>query len=633
MRILLCLWLLIPMILPAQDEDTMVLNSPYATPDKAQGRTMLPLESQLRTAWFTALSNIKMGQLSSAKGDIQKMLQGGQSLGIQRFTPFALSLLVQGEEALKARDMLKAQWFAEMAAILDPQLPEAQAFAAQLAWDQKNILNLVMSMGRYAYCVLQATPYNVVLQTNVLMFLSIEVLVLFLFFTLYLLYCSLPKLLHDTRELFPQKYGGLGVLTLSLGGLLLPVVLGLNWFWIAVWVMMITWGYASYLQRTIAALLMILVAAVAPVLYTWQGRLIALYSPIVKATEALQSHQVTYPYIGDLEMLRGILGNDPDLVFLIGTIYQTNDDDTNAMEAYRLALDSGNAQAYAHLNLGNLYYAQNNYAAAIPEYQKAQSLAPDFIPAYFNLQRAYNANYEYQKGQDIIRQANAVNARAMSRYLSTAKDVVIAKYTVREAQTLADRITRSGILRGKGIRGHGVEHAPLEGWSNPLTLAAIIGVIGSAALHVRRRKGGGYARVCTKCGRTFCSKCKSASESQIYCTQCIHIYIKKDGVPLETKVKKSKEVKSYLSRGFYLRKLMNALFPGFSLLQHDKTFKGFSVYVLFSALVLLGLRLPLLPLLQIHAPLLGGLPMIALALAAVVWLIANAKVLLEKGGM
>ena len=633
MKAILALLLLIPLTLAAQEDDSMVLPSPNAVPEKGEGKSMLPLESQLRSIWFSALSDVKVGQMASAKPEILKMIQTAQRLDIQRLTPFALSLLTQGQESLKNRDILKAQWYYEMAHLLDAKLPETALYGIQLAWAKKNVFALCSSLGRYLYLIVQTAPYGAVFRTNVLILLSLEALILLLFFTFFLFYANLPKLMHDTRELFSQKYATWGVLALSLGVLLLPVVLGLNWFWIAAYLMAVTWGYASAIQRGIALMLLVVIVLLAPALYFVQVRLSESYSPIIRATQALQSRQASYPYIGDLEMLHGILGNDPDLVFLIGTVYQMGDDPSNAMAAYRLAIENNGNQYYARLNLGNLYFSQNNFAAAIPEYQKAQAMAPDFIPAYYNLNKTYMANYEYAKGQEILRTGMAVNARQISRYLSSQKDVITVFLSMDEARALAGRISRSGALKGKGIRGHEVQRAPLEGWANPLTLAAFLGLIGCVVLHARRKSRGGYAGVCTKCGRTFCGKCKSASESQIYCTQCIHIYIKKDGVPLETKVKKMKEVKTYLAQGFILRKVLSALFPGFYLLTQDKTLKGTLIFAVFSALVLFGLRPTLLPLLHFQAPLMGALAQLSLILAAAVWVVTNAKVLLEKGGI
>src|SRR4029453_18544711 len=80
-------------------------------------------------------------------------------------------------------------------------------------------------------------------------------------------------------------------------------------------------------------------------------------------------------------------------------------------------------------------------------------------------------------------------------------------------------------------------------------------------LFLVRRKAG-YANACIKCGRTFCPRCKSARESATYCTQCIHIYLKRDGVSLDTKRSKLEEVSEHHGNMLRRNKLFGTFLPG-----------------------------------------------------------------------
>jgi tetratricopeptide (TPR) repeat protein len=55
--------------------------------------------------------------------------------------------------------------------------------------------------------------------------------------------------------------------------------------------------------------------------------------------------------------------------------------------------------ADAHLQLGNLYSAQNKYADAIPEYIRARELNPDLADAYYRLGQAYVRSGEKDRAQ------------------------------------------------------------------------------------------------------------------------------------------------------------------------------------------------------------------------------------------
>ena len=54
----------------------------------------------------------------------------------------------------------------------------------------------------------------------------------------------------------------------------------------------------------------------------------------------------------------------------------------------------------AHLQLGNLYSAQNKYAEAIPEYIRARELNPDLADAYYRLGQAYVRTGEKDRAQE-----------------------------------------------------------------------------------------------------------------------------------------------------------------------------------------------------------------------------------------
>ena len=631
---LLPLILLLAVVLPAQDDDTMVLSSPYQASDGREGKSQLPIETKLKNAWFNALSYLKQDQTAAAKGEIQKMVQEAQTLELTRLTPFAHSMLGLMQGALQSGDMLKAQSYLEMADLLDPGSPEASLLRAQWAWRSGNYVAAGMALAAFAVRSAFTSPTDSLVVVDLAFMAAAEVLILTVFFALFLFVGQFPKVLHDARELFSDRVAPAGLPVVAIAVLFLPLVLGLHWWWLLVWFFILTFGYATPVQRGLVVVLLVLFSLTAPLLYTTQTRMVQSRSPIIQTVRALAADRVSYPYIGDLEIIQGIVGNDPDLTFLIGNVYQEGDDAVNAMAAYRAVLQTDPNHLYARLNLGNLYYWQNQFGAAIAEYQKAQSINPNYIPAYYNLSKAYNANYEYAKGQEIIRGANAINAGQMSKLLTSPPkmDVVVALLSPSEGWALARRLDTSGALAGKGIRGHETRLNPLEGVLHPIFLSGLLGLVGAVVLHLRRKKRGGYAGICTKCGRTFCSKCKSASESQIYCTQCIHIYIKKDGVPLETKVRKMKEVKNFLDRNLWSRKLMNILFPGVALLQQEKTLKGILVFVAFSLLLLLGLLPAPFALTGFPTPILGVLGKAALGLAAVLWITANVKVLFEKGG-
>ena len=101
---------------------------------------------------------------------------------------------------------------------------------------------------------------------------------------------------------------------------------------------------------------------------------------------------------------------------------------------------------------------------------------------------------------------------------------------------------------------------------------------------------------CIKCGRTFCHRCKSARESATYCTQCIHIYLKRDGVSLDTKRTKLEEVHDYHHGIARRNKLFATFLPGSAQVLEGRTLAGFLGMIVFlffvSVAVLTGCLAP-----------------------------------------
>jgi hypothetical protein len=134
-----------------------------------------------------------------------------------------------------------------------------------------------------------------------------------------------------------------------------------------------------------------------------------------------------------------------------------------------------------------------------------------------------------------------------------------------------------------------------------------------------------------KCGRTFCFRCKSARESATYCTQCIHIYLKRDGVSLDTKQAKLKEVQKYQNGQVRLKKILATFFPGSGQIMDGATAKG--LVSVFSFLCFLTIALLIGSLVPIATP--AGLirhtvRIVAILLALGTWLLISIPVYRQR---
>jgi hypothetical protein len=89
-------------------------------------------------------------------------------------------------------------------------------------------------------------------------------------------------------------------------------------------------------------------------------------------------------------------------------------------------------------------------------------------------------------------------------------------------------------------------------------IAALIGVV----MLIVRSHALWAAEVCTKCGKVFCPRCKSATESASYCSQCISVFLKRDMVSIEQQSAKLAQIRRWELRSSVARRIAGMLVPG-----------------------------------------------------------------------
>src|SRR5206468_7329522 len=193
---------------------------------------------------------------------------------------------------------------------------------------------------------------------------------------------------------------------------------------------------------------------------------------------------------------------------------------------------------------------------------------------------------------------------------------------------VATSLARKGTA--KSVFGTYAYFDPQTSAVNTITIGSVAAALFAIFLWTRRRRAG-FAGACIKCGRTFCHRCKSSRESATYCTQCIHIYLKRDGVSLATKREKLDQVVDYQSGTLRRNKLFGAFVPGSGQLLEGRTFAGVVgvfLFIFFVALAVLTGRLA--PVLVPGSTAQMVVRAIAIVLALIIWIFMAPPVLRRK---
>lgn len=549
--------------------------------------------------WPQATAALDSGDIQAAQQKLDQLLDLGKDLGISRFPLYAQSAAALARQIHRAQPSNKQaiDWAAAAAQKLDPKDPAVAFALADLAFDRRDWGGAVKGLaGGVAKSFTEPTT-RVITRADLVTVLTIAILgtAALLGIALFSRY-SRPAA-HDFREILQEW--GLSTTTASvvaLAALVLPLFLWLGPTWILVFWFVIFFSYASISERIAIGVFLVLIAIV-PLALDWSVyRVVGSTSPVVRAAIA-EEFAVYHP--DNVRRMREIVAAVPDsarLQLLLGDLELQVGDEQQASVHYREAIKLDPRLGGAYVNLGNLDFFHNEFRAAITNYEKAIQATPSLAIAYFNIAAASGEIYDYARQGQMIEEARKRDRVRVQKLIATPPSQKIVMYTlpIDEAWQISERLAEKG--RTRELFGSYARFDPVRSMLNPMTTACVIGLVAAPLLWWRRR-GKGFAGICMKCGRTFCFRCKSARESATYCTQCIHIYLKRDGVSLDTKQSKIQEVQKYQNGQVRLKKILATFFPGSGQIMDGSTAKGlvsvFSFLCFLSVALLVGSLVPI----------------------------------------
>jgi tetratricopeptide (TPR) repeat protein len=543
----------------------------------------------------------------------------GKSYGIKTFPVYAESAAALARQAARDKNKPVAEWAASAANTLDSGSPAvafnmADSAAAQHNWGAAarwlgtGFTNL---FSRYRWRLLTRTDTTLTLCIALLLSAAVFAIVLFVRYG--------RSAAHDFREILSGRFRGGSVTVLAVALLFLPIFFWLGPLWIVFYWFVIFFGYAGLKERVAIVVLSLLVAAV-PVVIDWTAdRIAGVDSPVVAAAISSTEQNYQPETLRRLQDLSNLVGDNSRIALLLGNLQVQEGNESQAAISYRRSVEIADS-AGAHVNIGNLHFLNNDFGAAITKYEEAEKLDPKLAIAFYNHSVASGETYKYDAQAQQLEMAKAIDRAMVERLLSNPPPQKVVWYhpPIADAWRIAEAIARKGSARE--LYGNYAFFDLQTSILNPVTLGALLAAILSVVLWLRRRKSG-YANACIKCGRTFCYRCKSSRESATYCTQCIHIYLKRDGVSLDTKRQKLEEVQQHQGGATLRNRLFTTIVPGSGQLLEGRTLLGLLGLFLFFFFVVLAIVIGrLAPVLSpgatVQLLLRGG----AVLLAAVVWL-------------
>jgi tetratricopeptide (TPR) repeat protein len=539
-----------------------------------------------RDLWPQAATAARENDFSGADKQLSDLLTTEKTHGIDAFPFYAATAAGMASEA-GAKNPELTNWAVRAATALDAHSPAvafSEADRARRKNDWPSALKLALQgfarvFGDYRTNLLGRADFVIVAAA------AIIITAILFAITLFIRYAR--AIAHDFRELIGRQVTGGSVTVFAFALLFLPLFFWLGPMWLLFYWLALCFGYASAGERIATVVLLILVAAV-PLALDWTSdRIAGVDSPVVMAAVSSSTHTFEPEALRRLQEVLAFVPDQPALQLLTGNLLNFEGAEDQAENYYRRAIQINPTYAGAHVNLGNLLFLKNEFPAAINAYEKAEKADPNLAIAFYNHSVAASEIYKYDLQGRMLERARRADRSFVERLTSNAPPQKVVMYSpaIADAWRIRGAIAKQPAVRA--LFGNYSTFDPARSALNPLTLAALIALAMALLLWVTRRRSG-FANACIKCGRTFCHRCKSARESSTYCTQCIHIYLKRDGVSIDTKRKKLEEVTEHQGAVQIRNRIFATFLPGSAQMLESRTATGAIGVFLFALVVLIA---------------------------------------------
>ena len=540
-----------------------------------------------RDIWPQAATAARDGDFDLAAKKKAELLTTGRTYGIKTYPVYAAGATALASESVKEKPELAA-WAEKTARELDGRSPAVAFGEADRAARTKGWANAVPIALQGFVHVFRNYRTNVLSRADMMIVVAGAVAITAILLALALFIRYGRSMAHDFREMLSTLFSGGSVTVLAFALLFLPLFLWLGPMWLLFYWFALFFGYAGIGER-IAIVVVLLLVALLPVALDWAAHAIAgVDSPVVAAAIASNADSYEPNALRRLQDLLGVVPDDATLHVLMGNLQSFEGSDDQAGVHYRRAIQLRPSYAGAHVNLGNLLFQNNEFQAAMTEYEKAEKADPKLATAFYNHSAAAGELYRFNVQAEMLEKARKADPEFIERTTRNQpqQKIVMYKPPVAEAWRISDKLSQRPAARAQF--GNYSSFDPLRSATTPVTIGAVLSLLFALLFFVKRRRNG-FANACIKCSRTFCHRCKSARESTTYCTQCIHIYLKRDGVSLDTKRQKLEEVAKHQTAVTRRNRLFGTFLPGSAQLMEGRTVAGILGVFFFAFFVVMAL--------------------------------------------
>ncbi len=443
----------------------------------------------------------------------------------------------------------------------DPELPTTYFLASRWMWQKRDVLRSARSYlaGWWASFLFEPTRWMLRASALGWVLLALGWSLLVAVVVQVLVY--LPRIAHDAWELGRTIFSPANSIVLTAAILVLPLLVGLGPMWLVAYLFALSWPYMGTNQRVAAVATCFLLALVTPSVALWQDAMLRWPSLQDRMVNLFEERRIDFPTLREVAELEPEMQGESRYHVVLGELYRLHGEADRARIEFQRASLADGAGVAPLIFLGNMSLEDGDVQLAIQQYNQAIERDPNAALAYRNLSFAYDQSRRFQDGDLARNTAKQIAGEGWERLGIPGRDPRIRYPKLGQDDVAAMIASAPPDVRLKPGARASIDRF-VEKLKEPGSAVFwTTGILGVVVLAIRK-KWMWTAQMCTKCGKLYCSRCKTATGSDTLCSQCISVFLKRDVVAKDQQSAKQAGIRRWemMSAGF--RRVAGVLAPG-----------------------------------------------------------------------
>ncbi|MEW5807482.1 MAG: tetratricopeptide repeat protein [Acidobacteriota bacterium] len=590
-------------------------------------------ENRINFFWFKRKAFLLANRMEDAEKQMDLLKSFCQQEGIQKIPLIARALNFEGSNYFKEGNFEKARNSFELAKYFDSSFPQARFELARTHW--KNGSGMMKLLGEFIkglFIHFENFWVRIIILAYFLLLIILSLSFFFAFFSISMLLKYNKLLRHEIYEHLTGRMTESTVIAAGWAVLLAPFLSILGGIFFIIYWPLIMFRYMKNKERIVCILLFFFLFFAIPGLKITRSLFDAATNEENRViVDSISGNYDPQIIIGLSEQIKNHTG-DPTFHFLIADHYKKGGYYREAYDHYMECLQINPDLFGAYNNIGNIFFLFEQYPEAIANYRKAIGKKPDFILAYYNMSLAQSELFHFKEAEESIARAKALDSAEVSSLMASRRSTNHGAEVI-DAMIRVPGIWKRALGNGKilqdGFRDPEKGKNPAFLFLNMLSALSAASLFLFMILSFAEKP---WVTSCVRCGKPFCQKCRIYSDSSTHCTQCLHLFVKMDGLEPEAKARKMMEIEIYENRKRKNLLISSIFFPGVAQNARGKLLVSYIItfFWLFGITWLLFLRYVITSL----EPSANPVSMLSIAFAGLTiassWLIGNWNILFRR---